>query len=114
MKKFFLFIGALIAFLILLANLGPMIVLAVCIWLLYVIFKQFIKADSTASKIAWVLIGLVVISVGIPNTFAIIGIGAAFLLYVIYKKWHEHDEVQTVDEKDPFIHFEEEWQELYK
>lgn len=115
MKHFLLFVAGLIALLILLANLGPLIILLVTVWLAYLVFKQFVKSESTIAKIGWVVLGLIIISIGLPNIYAIIGLGAAFLLYIIYKKWREEPHVESSTSKnDPFIHFEEQWNELYK
>lgn len=117
MKKFMLFVGGLLAFFILLANIGPMIMLGVSVWLLYVIFKQFIKSDSTAGKIGWVIAGLIVLSIGLSNIFAVIGIAAAYVLYLIYKSWKNNDDDdvdQPVDDSDPFKNFERQWAELNK
>lgn len=46
MKKFLLFVGGLAALLILLANLGPIVLLALSVWLLYVIFKKWISGGT--------------------------------------------------------------------
>lgn len=116
MRHFLLFIVGLIAGLILLFNLGPMILLGVSIWLLYLIFKQFMQATSTVAKVGWVLLGLVVLSIGISNVYAVIGIAAAFILYWIYKNWSEDDPVVSTtpaeDNSDPFMNFENEWHKL--
>ena len=53
MKKFGLFIVGLIALFLLLANVGPLISLAICLAILYFGFKQFMKSESTGAKIAW-------------------------------------------------------------
>src|SRR5699024_12326124 len=81
--------GGLIALFILMVNLGPMVLLGLSIWLLYIIFKQFVKSDSTAGKIGWVLLGLLVLSMGLENIYAILGIVAAYGLYIIIKNWKE-------------------------
>ncbi|SHF86917.1 lmo0954 family membrane protein [Ornithinibacillus halophilus] len=113
MKKFLLFIVGLIALLVLLANLGPMVLLGVSVWLLYVIFKKFIKSDSVAGKIGWVFLGLIVVSIAFSNVFAVIGIAAAYILYVIYKGWKEDDEpVGPKPNGDPFDNFEKQWAEF--
>lgn len=116
MRHFLLFIVGLIAGFILLFNLGPMLLLGVSIWLLYLIFKQFMQATSTGAKVGWVLLGLVILSIGISNVYAVIGIAAAFVLYWIYKNWNEDEPVTsptTVPENnDPFTNFENEWREL--
>src|SRR5690625_2645655 len=115
MKKLLLLILAFIALIILIANLGPMILLGVSIWLLYVVFKQFMKSDSTGAKIGWVILGLVILSMATANIFSIIGIAAAFALYLIYKNWNRDDHNPTesvVDDQDPFTNFERQWSEL--
>lgn len=116
MRHFLLFTVGLIAGLILLFNLGPMLLLGISIWLLYLIFKQFMKATSTAAKVGWVLLGLIVLSIGISNVYAVIGVAAAYILYWIYQNWKEEDafdkEPTVADYNDPFTNFESEWQKL--
>lgn len=114
MKHFLLFLGALIALIVFLANLGPLLLLLVTIWLAYLVFKQFLKSESTLAKIGWVILGVIIISIGLPNVYAVIGLAAAIVLYIIYKKWREHPPEQSQTANDPFIHFEEQWNELYK
>ncbi|GIN74831.1 hypothetical protein J14TS2_53060 [Bacillus sp. J14TS2] len=116
MKKFILFIGGLIALFILLANLGPMVILALSVWLLYVCFKKFVQTDSTAAKVGWVIVGLIVLSISFSNIYAVIGVAAAYALYLIYKNWNtsESSEVQVREDDDPFTNFEKEWAELNK
>lgn len=114
MKHFLLFIGALLAIIIFLANLGPLIILLVSVWLLYLVFKQFIKSDSTIGKIGWVILALIIVSIGLPNIYAVIGLVALFFLYVIYKKWRDNSAHKNDMPNDPFINFEEQWNELYK
>lgn len=117
MKKFLLFLAGLVAFMVLLANIGPMVFFALGIWLLYVIFKQFMKTDSVAGKVGWVIVGLIVLSITISNMFALIGVVAIVALYMIYKSWKKDDDdpvVQHIKEDDPFTNFEREWAELNK
>lgn len=115
MKKFMLFVLALVALLVLLINLGPMVLLGVSIWLLYIVFKQFVKSDSTAGKIAWVIIGLFVLGIALSNIYAVLGLVAAYALYVIFKNWKRdgNDAVaQVAEDDDPFTNFERQWAEL--
>ena len=115
MKKFLLFITGLIAVLILLANLGPMILLGVSVWLLYVIFKKFIKSESTVGKIGWVVLGLLVLSISLSNIYAVIGLVAIYGLYLIIKNWKSNGSSSKKIERtsdDPFQNFEREWAEL--
>src|SRR5690625_5257472 len=111
MKKCLLFIGALIAVLILIANIGPLALLALSVWLLYIIFKQFVKSDSTTAKILWFIIGLVVLSLGLSNIYAVLGIAAAYVLYIIIKNWNNEDnEIQINPMKDDtFSSFDQQW-----
>ena len=113
MKKFGLFLIGGIAALVLLANLGPMIGLGISILLLYLVFKQFLKAGSTGGKIGWGILGLVILSAAVSNAPAILGLVAVFILYLVYKKWNEAKAVEVkVEENDPFINFEKQWSEL--
>lgn len=114
MRHFLLFIGGLVAGLILLMNLGPLLLLGVCVWLLYLIFKQFLNARSTGAKVAWVILGLVILSISLSNMYALIAIVAGFILYWIYKKWTKEDTpLSTIEHSDDsFTNFEYEWREL--
>ncbi|MEN1966638.1 flagellar basal body rod protein [Lentibacillus sp. N15] len=116
MKKFLLFVGGLAALTILIVNLGPMVLMGVGIWLLYIVFKQFLKSHSTLAKIAWVIIGLLLVSMVLSNVPALIGLGAAAVLYLIYKNWkqdNDEPEVEIIDKSDdPFTNFEWEWNHL--
>ncbi|KGX87612.1 lmo0954 family membrane protein [Pontibacillus marinus] len=115
MKQFLWFIAGLVALAVLVANLGPMIMLAAGVWLLYVIFKQFMKTDSTAKKILWVILGFVVLSFTVSNIYAVVGVAAAYVLYIIYKKWRRNDGIGTEEtQDDPFVNFEKQWAELNK
>ncbi|MFS0671652.1 flagellar basal body rod protein [Ornithinibacillus sp. 179-J 7C1 HS] len=114
MRKFMLFVGGLIALLVLLANLGPMVLLGLSVWLLYIIFKKFVKSDSVGAKIGWVILGLVILGIGFTNIYAVIGIAAAFALYWIVKNWKKdnHNPVGPTDDSDPFTNFERQWAEM--
>jgi lia operon protein LiaI len=115
MKKSLLFVAGLIAAMILLANMGPIVLLVVSIWLLYLIFKQFMKAETTASKILWVIVGLAVLSMGISNLYAVFGIAAAIVLYLVIKNWKSTDKpLNEGNHNDPFTNFEHQWGELNK
>ena len=118
MKKFLLFIAGLVAGLVLLANLGPMVLLGLSIWLLYIVFKKFIKSESTAGKVGWVILGLFILSVSFANSYALIGGIAAVALYFIIKNWNTSDsdievlDADPKDDNDPFTNFEREWAQL--
>ncbi|AXI09903.1 flagellar basal body rod protein [Oceanobacillus sp. 143] len=115
MRKFLLFIGGLVALVVLLANLGPMVLLGLSVWLLYIIFKKFVKTDSVAAKIGWVIVALIILSIGISNVFSVIGVAAAVALYYIVKNWNKEDNdpvVHVVEDDDPFTNFERQWADL--
>ncbi|ELK48180.1 flagellar basal body rod protein [Halobacillus sp. ACCC02827] len=113
MKKFLLFIAGLVALGVLLANLGPMVLLGVSVWLLYVVFKRFVKSDSTAGKIGWTVVGLLLVSIALSNIYAVIGLAAAYVLYLIVKNWTSREE-EPVESNDPFTNFERQWAEMNK
>ncbi|MDY0395979.1 flagellar basal body rod protein [Virgibacillus halophilus] len=114
MKKFLFFVGALTAGLVLLFNIGPMILLVAGVGLLYIVFKQFMKSESTAGKIGWFIVGLVVLSVTLANVYAVVGFVAAYVLYVLIKKWKKTDNIIDADPKDtdPFNQFEQQWSQM--
>ncbi|QED46718.1 lmo0954 family membrane protein [Cytobacillus dafuensis] len=114
MKKFGLLLAGGIAAIVLLSNLGPMIGLAISIAILYIVFKQFVKTDSTLMKIGWGIIGLMALMASASNIPAILGIAAAYVLYLVYKKWNKSKTAVIVEEKDPFANFEKQWAELKK
>jgi lia operon protein LiaI len=112
MKKLGLIIVGGIAAIILLANLGPMIGLAICSVILYFAFKEFMKTDSTLAKVLWIAIGLITLSALVSNVPAVIGIVAAYVLYIVYKKWNKQEKEVVSEKNDPFTNFEKEWNEL--
>lgn len=112
MKKFGLIIIGFIAAIVLLANIGPLIGLAISLGLLYLVLKQFLKAEATSSKITWAILGCIILAITVANLPAIIGIVAAYVLYVIYKNWNGKKETKMESESDPFTNFEKQWSEL--
>ncbi|MCZ2846260.1 MAG: flagellar basal body rod protein [Candidatus Bathyarchaeota archaeon] len=116
MKKFGLFILGGIAAIILLVNLGPIVLFALSIAILYYAFKGFMKADTSLSKVAWAVLGLLLLSVTAANVPALVGFIAAIVLYFVYKKWNENDVKVSINQKtestDPFVNFEKEWAQL--
>jgi len=118
MTKFLLFVGALIALIVLLGSIGPLLIFGLSVWLLYIVFKQFIKTDSVAAKIGWAFLGLLILSFTISNIYSLIGVAAIIALYLIYKNWNKSDDDSTVVHEikgnDPFSNFEREWADLNK
>jgi lia operon protein LiaI len=111
MKKLGLLLLGGIAAIIFLANLGPLVILGVSLLILYYVIKEFLKAESASSKIVWAVIGIIVLSISAHNIPAVIGIVAAYILFVVYKKWNK-EKVSVHEERDPFTNFEREWAEL--
>jgi len=46
------------------------------------------------------------------NAPAIIGVGAAYVLYLVCKKWNQNKHGMKKEEADPFVNFEKQWNEL--
>jgi lia operon protein LiaI len=89
-----------------------MVGLLVSLVLLYFILKMFLKAESMGKKIGLGIIGVIVLIASIHNVPAIIGVAAAYVLYLVYKKWNEKKYVAVKEESDPFVNFEKQWNEL--
>lgn len=96
MKKFGLLLAGGLAAIILLATIGPMIALLVSLVLLYFIYKQYVKTESTGWKIGFILIGLSVLGACIHQIPSLIGVAAAYVLYVVYKKWTKENTINNI------------------
>ncbi|WP_449538829.1 lmo0954 family membrane protein [Ferdinandcohnia sp. Marseille-Q9671] len=114
MKKFGLFILGGIAAIVLLSQLGPMIGLVISLAILYFAFKKFVKSDSISSKVLWAIIGVIALTASASNVPAILGIVAAYILYVVIKNWKKEKQEVISDTADPFTNFEKQWAELNK
>lgn len=112
MKKFGLLVAGGIAAIILLSTIGPMVALLVSLVLLYFIYKRFLTTESTGWKIGLGIIGGIVIIASLHYIPAIIGVAAAYVLYLVYKNWNRNKQVIVKEESDPFINFEKQWNEL--
>ncbi|MBU3570389.1 flagellar basal body rod protein [Priestia aryabhattai] len=111
MKKVGLFLIGAVAAIVLLANAGPMVGLALGLAILYVAFKGFVKAEISFKKWLWGFIGVVVLLTTVSNLPALAGIIAAVVLYTVYKKWNSSSPIKT-EKEDPFKHFERQWADL--
>ena len=99
MKKMGLFFIGVIAAIFLLASVGPMILLAISLFILYCSVKEFLRTNSNLTKMLWAFIGLAAIAASLSNLPAILGVIAVYILYVIYKKWNSRKQaVPTVVE----------------
>ncbi|MBN6888143.1 lia operon protein LiaI [Cytobacillus horneckiae] len=113
MKKFGLILAGGIAAIIILANLGSLLALAISVAILYLVFKQFIKSGGW-EKAAWGIVGAVLLIISIGNIPAIIAVAAAYVLYLVYKNWNK-SKSNIIDEKqDPFANFEKQWSDITK
>jgi lia operon protein LiaI len=112
MKKFGLILVGGIAAIVLLNTIGPMIGLLISVALLYFIFKQFLKTKSTGRKIGFGIIGFILFMSTIQHVPALIGVAAAYVLYLVYKKWNESKFINSKKDTDPFMNFEKQWNEL--
>ena len=111
MKKLGLLLLGGIAIVVLLANLVPMVILAISLVVLYFVVKEFLKTRTALSKIMWAVIGLIILCTTVSNVPAVLGLAAAYVLYVVYKKWNQGSELNRREE-DPFAAFEKQWAEL--
>ena len=111
MKKFGLLAAGFIAAMVLISNLGPLVGLGVSLLVLYFVVKQFLKTDSTSAKIGWGIVGFIMLMATASNAPAILGIAAAYILYLVYKNWDKKEEA-IHEEKDPFVNFEKQWAQL--
>jgi lia operon protein LiaI len=111
MKKFGLVAAGGIAAMVLVSNLGPLVGLGVSLLVLYFAVKQFLKASSTAAKIGWGIAGFIILMAAASNVPAILGIAAAYVLYLVYKNWDKKDSA-VQEENDPFVNFEKQWAQM--
>lgn len=92
MKKTILIIGAIIAGIVLLSNVGSLIFFAISIALAYYGIRKFIMAETTGMKFWWIIVILIGFSMSLSNIPALIAVGALVALYYIYKNWKEEEE----------------------
>ena len=92
MKTFLLVSLAIIASIILLANIGPLIILLISVALAYYGIKKFILSETTGQKVGWGIVILIGVSISLSNIPALIGLVALVVLYYTYKKWQQEKE----------------------
>ncbi|MDR0139346.1 flagellar basal body rod protein [Metabacillus idriensis] len=114
MKKFGLLIAGGIAAIVLLANLAPMLALAISLVILYYSYKGFMKTDSTGMKVFWAITGIIALCASASNIPAVLGAVAAYILYIVYKKWNNKEKSSFKESNDPFTNFERQWAEMKK
>jgi lia operon protein LiaI len=114
MKKIGLLIVGGIAAIVLMANLGPMVGLAIGLAVMYYAFKKCKAAETSGKKMLWGALSIIGLCASISQLPAIIGAAAIYALYIVYKKWNEEERTEQLQEDDPFTHFEKEWENLGK
>jgi lia operon protein LiaI len=113
MKKFGLLLIGGVAAIVLLHNLAPIAAMVISLAILYFVVKQFLKTDSILMKIGWGILGFMALMASASNIPAVLGIAAAYVLYVVYKNWNKPKTV-IKEESDPFVNFEKQWSQLNK
>ncbi|KXH83817.1 ABC transporter permease [Sporosarcina sp. HYO08] len=116
MKKFGLAILGIIAAIVVLANLGSLLALALSVLIAYAGFHYYGKSDSKMLKLFWGIVLLIGLFTAISNIPAFIGIVALFGVLFVWRKWKgtESNKVLTATSNDPFVNFERQWDELTK
>lgn len=112
MSKWLWMILVIVLGIVTIVNIGPLILLGLSLTIGYYLFKQWFKTESTSGKV-WIFIaGIIMLSIAIANSYALVGLAAGYGLYLLFKK---KDEVYTSSDKDDFLSsFEKEWQDLQK
>lgn len=117
MKKLGLVIIAVIAGIVLLANLGSILVLAFSALIAYAGFHYYRKSNSTIAKLFWGLVLLTGLFTAISNVPAFFGIIALIALLYVWSKWNKSSKNDIIEHKtsdDPFVNFERQWDEITK
>ncbi|MFY4774012.1 flagellar basal body rod protein [Metabacillus sp. RGM 3146] len=112
MKKIVLLVLGAIAALIVVANLGHLIGMAISLGILYFAVRGFIKAHSAGRKVLWAIAGFIGLSLSATNIPALVAIAAIYVMYVIFKKWSSEKAKTTASKNDPFMNFEKQWEEM--
>jgi lia operon protein LiaI len=116
MKKFGLAILGIVAAIVVLANLGSLLALALSALIAYAGFHYFRKSNSTFPKLFWggvILIGLLTAIANVPAFFGILAILG--ILYV-WRKWNGTENINVINNEsnDPFVNFERQWNDITK
>ncbi|MDW0114158.1 MULTISPECIES: lmo0954 family membrane protein [Sporosarcina] len=116
MKKFGLAILGIVAAIVVLANLGSIVALAISAIVAFAGFHYYRKSDSTLLKLFWAIVLLIGLLTAISNIPAFIGIIAILGVYYVWRKWNDvkNEDVIPTHSNDPFVNFERQWDELTK
>lgn len=114
MKKFGLALVGIIAAIIVLANLGSILALALSALIAYAGFHYYSKSVSTISKLFWGVVILIGLLTAISNVPAFFGIIALIGVLYVWRKWKGGEKEQVISSSDPFVNFERQWNEITK
>lgn len=117
MKKFGLIALGIIAGIVVLANLGSLLGLAVSALIVFAGVHFYLKSDSTFLKIFWASAGIIGLLTAVVNVPGFFGILAIVGIWYVVKKWNNDSisfSTPIVNSDDPFVNFEKQWNELSK
>lgn len=117
MKKLGLVTLGVIAGIIAVANLGPLIGLAISALIAYAGLHYYRKSDSTLLKLFWGGVLIIGLLTAISNVPAFIGIIALIGVYYVWKNWNKQADDTIIEHQpssDPFVNFEKQWDEITK
>ncbi|MCD7033645.1 flagellar basal body rod protein [Metabacillus sp. GX 13764] len=112
MKKAGLVLLGITGAVLLLANAGHMIGMAISLVLMYFAVRGFLRANSGGKKVLWGALVLVALLSAAANIPALLGVAALCLLYFVMKSWKTEKKENVTKKQDPFTSFEKQWEEL--
>lgn len=115
MKKFGLALLGITAAIVVLANVGSLIGLAVSAAIAFAGVHYYKKTDSTFLKLFWGFVLVIGLLTAISNIPAFIAIIAMLAVYWVWRQWDgkKKDDIITQSD-DPFVNFERQWNEITK
>ena len=117
MKKFGLAIIGIVAAIVVLANLGSILALAISAVITFAGAHYYRKSDSTFLKLFWGTVLVIGLITAVTNVPAFIGIIALLGVYYVWRKWNDRTDDNIIEAKysdDPFVNFERQWDEITK
>lgn len=117
MKKFGLAIIGMVAAIVVLANLGSILALAISAVITFAGVHYYRKSDSTFLKLFWGTVLVIGLVTAVTNVPAFIGIIALLGVYYVWRKWNDRTDDNIIEAKysdDPFVNFERQWDEITK
>lgn len=117
MKKFGLAIIGMVAAIVVLANLGSILALAISAVITFAGVHYYRKSDSTFLKLFWGTVLVIGLVTAVTNVPAFIGIIALLGVYYVWRNWNDRTDDNIIEAKysdDPFVNFERQWDEITK